>query len=280
MARLRAANPFDDARALKDWSQTDEDGLLDSLLAEADRSDELVLSPPDLPPSKKAVSLRRFKRPAVVVLIGVAAGATVLGVSLGTPSTPNVLAAWSATTTSSPATQLAAAHAGCQRTWTSTLKLIPPARASGYSGTLPPLVLTDSRGPFEMLVYAGTSGESVCLWKFGLIGISGSNGAMLPATNTQSIGVPGVGFASDRGSPYTYAFGTAGSGVKAITLVLTNGTRVDATVQHGLYGAWWPSKTDVASAQVSAAAGTFHQQFGDIGPDNNGPPENPPSPLG
>jgi hypothetical protein len=69
-------------------------------------------------------------------------------------------------------------------------------------------------------------------------------------------------------SSLTYAHGHVGSDVTAVSLNLTDGTRVEATLQDGLYAAWWPSETDVSSADVTTSAGVFHQQFGDVGPNN------------
>ena len=66
------------------------------------------------------------------------------------------------------------------------------------------------------------------------------------------------------------AYGYVGPQVSAVTLHLTDGTNVDATVQNGLYAAWWPVRTDVASADVTTSVGVFHQDFGDDGPNNAG----------
>jgi hypothetical protein len=183
-----------------------------------------------------------------------------------------------ATTTSPSAAQLAAADASCQQAWTMK-SVLPPAEARSLPATLSPLVLTDSRGSFEMLVYAGSSGGQVCLWNHGFISISGGSGGSgesgegvgsvgtLPPAGPDAIGVPGVGF--DGGNQlFTYAYGQAGSQVTAVTLVLTDGTRVETTLQNGLYAAWWPSKTDVSSADVTTAQGTVHQPIGDVGPNS------------
>ena len=66
----------------------------------------------------------------------------------------------------------------------------------------------------------------------------------------------------------TYAYGRVGTDITAVSLNLTDGTRVEATLQNGLYAAWWPSETDVSSAEVTTSAGVIHQQLGDIGPNN------------
>lgn len=118
-----------------------------------------------------------------------------------------------------------------------------------------------------MLVYAGPSGEQVCLWKQGIIGFSGSNGETLAPATPDSIGAPGVPYIGGK-HPSTYAYGRAGAQVTAVTLILDNRTRVDATLQNGFYGAWWPSRTDVHSAVVTTTQGMFRPVFGSIGPND------------
>jgi hypothetical protein len=194
----------------------------------------------------------------------------VLSVYLSSSSTPNAFAAWTATTTIPTAAQLTAADASCHHSYSTGIHLLPAAVAGSLPSSLSPLVLTDSRGPFEMLVYSGSEGEYVCLWDSGVIGVGGGNGDTLPPPTSHSIGVPGVGFSRTNGgsSSLTYAYGHVGTDVTAVSLNLTDGTHVQATLQNGLYAAWWPSETDVSSAEVTTSAGVFHQQLGDIGPNN------------
>jgi hypothetical protein len=280
MARLAAADPFAESRFLKDWSKADDDALLESLRAQTDRPE---LEQP-LPLESLSERQSRLKRPVVLALIAVAAGAVAFGLLFGTSSAPSAFAQWSPTTTSVPATQLAAAQSDCQHVWSRSVHLIPPAVGippaigSGLSGSIPPLVLTDSRGPFELLFFAGSSGESVCLWRDRVIGDSITNGLTgLPPSSNQSIGIPGVGFSSVRGAPYTYAIGRAGPGVTGVALELAGGTSVETALQNGFYGAWWPTKSDVESAQVTTTTGTSRENLGDVGPNNNGPPYQPSS---
>ena len=54
-------------------------------------------------------------------------------------------------------------------------------------------------------------------------------------------------------------YGLAGPDVESVKILLANGTAVTATVQHGLWGAWWPAEKGTASGtrlQVSAAGQT------------------------
>lgn len=273
MARLTAADPFAASRALEQWSKAEEDALLESLRTQMDGPEP----GPSLPSASlldpTRTRLSRLKRPIALALVAVAAGALAFGILVGTSSSTRAFAQWSPITTSAPPAQLATAFAGCEASWSRSIHLFPPI-SSGSSGSLPPLLLTDSRGPFELLLYGGSGGEFVCLWNDGFIGGSGSTDGigLLPPASNQAVGVPGVGFSSDRGAPYTYAIGRAGTGVTGVTLELADGTSVETTLQNGFYGAWWPTKTDVVSAQVSTANGISHQEFGDVGPNNIGPP--------
>jgi hypothetical protein len=58
-----------------------------------------------------------------------------------------------------------------------------------------------------------------------------------------------------------YVIGEAGSSVLSVSLNLSDGTSVVATVQNGTYAAWWPSNASVVSASVTTAQGTNTQTF-------------------
>jgi hypothetical protein len=62
-----------------------------------------------------------------------------------------------------------------------------------------------------------------------------------------------------KGSAYSFVEGRAGSGVTAATLVLDDGTRVQATLQNGWFVAWWPGDHSARSALVTTSAGTTTQ---------------------
>jgi hypothetical protein len=265
MARLEAANPFRGADAPSKWTRADEDALLALLLADA-RNSSYESSTHALGSSYSAAGnrIRRLKRPVLAAAAAVVVGAVGLAVFLSSGTT-GAFAAWTATTTIPPASQLATADSSCRDFYASSLKVLPEV---SVPPSLPPVVLTDSRGPFEMLIY-GTSASGICLWDSGVILAGDSNGATLPPANDQSIGVPGVGFVQNDGSPATYAYGHVGTQVTAVTLILENGVRVEATVQSGLYGAWWPSEAGVSSADVTTSGVVVHQDFGSIGPSSH-----------
>lgn len=50
--------------------------------------------------------------------------------------------------------------------------------------------------------------------------------------------------------------GAAGSGVRAVTFILADGDRVDATVEHGWYVAWWPGASKPGGATAVRVAVT------------------------
>jgi hypothetical protein len=262
MSSLEQANPLEGA--LSWWRPSEEDALLESILAENPEAPapdvSFVLSRPP----------RQLTRAALIGLGALVAGAATLAAVLAGSGSPNAFAAWTATTTTPPASQLAASTSSCQHQYGLTLGVLGHPEAATLPSSLPPLELTDSRGPFEMLVFSGPTGEGVCLWDSSkVLALTGSNGEMLPAASDDAIGVPGVGFDRVGGSSVlTYADGHAGAHVTGVTLDLTNGVRVEATVQNGFYAAWWPSQSDVAAAEVTSSEGPGHQEFGDIGPNN------------
>jgi hypothetical protein len=213
--------------------------------------------------------MRRLKRPALLAVAAVVVGAVALAVDLTGSGAPSAFAAWTATTTTPPASQLASADASCSRFYGPLIKKVSPP---DIPSSLPPLTLTDSRGPFELLLYSDPSWFFACFWGHGsAISLAWNGGPEAPAS-PHSIGVPQVPFDRNAdGSGYTMAYGYVGAQVKAVTLHLTDGTNVEATVQNGFYAAWWPVRTDVASAEVTTSAGVLHQDFGDDGPNNAGP---------
>lgn len=263
MSTLGQGNPFEGT--LSWWTPSDEDALLATVLADHDTQGYV---PSDNLANPASRQLRRMPV-ALIGLCVIAVGSVALAIVLIGSGTPNAFAAWTPTTTTPPASQLAKATSSCQAFFKVGVHLQAKQKVVPYSTSLPPLVLTDSRGPFELLIYAGPAGEGECLWDAsGVLSIVNSNGETLPAPSVNSIGVPGVGFDSDRGSGLTYAHGHAGARVTAVTLVLANGVHVEATIENGFYAAWWPSRTDVIATEVTTSEGTFHQGVGDIGPNN------------
>jgi hypothetical protein len=269
MQRLEAASPLATAPPLAKWTTEDEDVLLAQILAdqvapseESERRERRVAR------SGSRTRTDRITRPVLIAVTACAAGAAALGIALSTSGSPGAFAAWTARTTVPPAARLAAATSDCEALEKRAIDLVPNVSRGEAAISLGAWRLTDSRGPFEMLVYIGSSSDSVCLWDSGgVLSVTGGGGT-LPAPTDRSVGIPTIGFARHRGSPVTYAYGKVGSEASAVTLTLTDGKRVQATVQNGLYAAWWPAQTDVASATVKSSSGVSHRHFGSVGLDN------------
>ena len=63
------------------------------------------------------------------------------------------------------------------------------------------------------------------------------------------------------GQRYTFVQGQVATDANAVTLVLSNGSDVQATVKDGSLVAWWPGNANATSAQLTGAAGTTTQQL-------------------
>jgi hypothetical protein len=50
--------------------------------------------------------------------------------------------------------------------------------------------------------------------------------------------------------------GRVASGVTGVSINLSNGRRVTATVSHGWYLAWWPGKPHATTARIIRSTGT------------------------
>jgi hypothetical protein len=95
-------------------------------------------------------------------------------------------------------------------------------------------------------------------------------GASSTPPNPDTIANPSIDAARPE---VTFVIGDAGAAVSALTLDLTDGTNVGATVQNGYYAAWWPSDSTLASAQVTSPAGVTTVAFPDVPqPPGNGSP--------
>jgi hypothetical protein len=61
--------------------------------------------------------------------------------------------------------------------------------------------------------------------------------------------------------PLTVVDGQAPAGATAMTVVCSDGTNVEATVENGEFFAWWPGATNPTTAVVTAASGTTDLPF-------------------
>jgi hypothetical protein len=101
------------------------------------------------------------------------------------------------------------------------------------------------------------SGSDVNTAVKGGIGV----GASVIPSNPDTIDNPSIDAAKPE---VTFVIGDAGAAVSALTLDLSDGTNVGATVQNGYYAAWWPSDSTITSAQVTSPAGVNTVTFPDV----------------
>jgi hypothetical protein len=218
----------------------------------------------------------RDLRPPVaagVLTTAAAAAAVVALVDLG-PSTPAAFAGWSATPTHASQAQVAGAQGACAK----QLAQLPPLRDghATFRGTpVPSLVphysklsrttpvLTDTRGPFTFVVFDAGQAHASCISSPGFTTISLQSStqarASVPAGKIAPAFIEHTAQARDA---YTFVEGHAGAGVTAATLVLSDGSHVQTTLQNGWLVAWWPGAAQLTSAQVTTASGTTTQPLG------------------
>jgi hypothetical protein len=177
--------------------------------------------------------------------------------------------------------QLSIAESACA-TLAASLAGSPGSTASA---TLPPLSLSDVRGPYSLLVY-GTTDPVLCVLGNGFsslhengasIGMSSAaaspngnsvvhpwssqNVATIPSTSTYTPPAPGAvvvdinNTSDDNGTYFSVIEGSVGSQVSGATLLLSDGTSIVTTVENGLFAAWWPGPATVSSIQVTTTAG-------------------------
>lgn len=176
-----------------------------------------------------------------------AAGAATLVISLGAGTT-NAFAGWTPKPTQPAPGQLQAAQATCE------------SGRSPIAGL--PLKLADTRGPFTFSVYADSQSSAACIKgpSFTAVTTSMSSapvsvpGGQIVLSSGQGRG-PGGGPAPRAGNAYSFADGRTGAGVSGVTLVLDDGTTVQATVGNGWFVAWWPGDLVAKSAQLTTPAG-------------------------
>lgn len=185
---------------------------------------------------------RRIRRLPTIGLLGTTGTAAVIAlvVSLSSGAAP-AFAGWQAT----PSTATAAA---------------PGANSCGGPG-LGTLVLTDSRGPYTAAIYSQGSTSAADTSTICLSGDSIFTSSRSTSTAPVTVGAGQLLFAGgttrdSAGDQLTLADGRAGSDVSAVTLDLSDGTKVQATVSNGWYMAWWPGTTTATTADVTTPSGT------------------------
>lgn len=177
--------------------------------------------------------------------VAAAAGAAALIVSLSAGAS-NAFAGWTSTPTAPAPGQLAAAYADCQN-------------HSPIAGL--PLKVADTRGPFTFSIYADSRSSATCIKGPSFTSVSGSMSSAPVSVPAGRIGLSSARQTDRGGQAYSFAQGRTGAGVTAVTLVLDDGSRVQATVQSGWFVAWWPGAHQVKAADVATSSGTTTQTF-------------------
>jgi hypothetical protein len=151
-----------------------------------------------------------------------------------------------------------------------------PATSQQFTGLRP--VLTDSRGPYTLVVFASPTAAALCVSGPDLISIdgSGSDGSQFGFQAQQSttsaggpdmagitaLSVAGVHNASvatrvdsSNGQSFSVADGRLDADVTGVTLDLADGTKVRASTGSGWFVAWWPGTAKVDQVELTAASG-------------------------
>ena len=223
-------------------------------------------------------------RVALATSVGLAAtgGVVVAIVGLGA-RTSAAFAGWTATTTHPAAEQTATALERCTSQLAGT-RGAPGAQPSIPANVRQP-VLTDTRGPFTLMILSSEYASATCFNgpSFTIIGTNNTYGRVLKigstdgsgAGSSQSSGISVMRLEGYRkgpirpatqshletsgGQPYTFVQGQVVPGVTGVTLVRSDGSNVQATVAGGSFVAWWPGSAGATSAQITSSAGAVTQ---------------------
>jgi hypothetical protein len=227
---------------------------------------------------------RLSPRLTIGALGGAAATAgTVISVVVLGGATP-AFAGWTAAPTAATPAQASSTSSDCQ-TQLDGLQGLP---GSNTDQSWTPVV-TDSRGPYTVVIYQDGSAEATCFNGPGFTTISQSssvgNSMGASSSGSSSDGTPGVHggarMSISTGEPlsgpithvsamhldstangaYTLVEGALQSGVTAVTLDRTDGSDVQTTTDNGWFVAWWPGSAGVTSAQVTTASGSQTQNL-------------------
>jgi hypothetical protein len=187
-------------------------------------------------------------RPRVAIgataIAAAASGAAVLVISLGAG---NAFAGWTPKPSPPAPGQVQAAQASCE---------------SGHSPTAGlPLMLADTRGPFTFSIYGDNETSSTCIKGPSFTAVATSESSMPVSVPAGQILLSSAHPPSHANQPYSFADGRTGDGVSGVTLLLSDGTTVQATVGNGWFLAWWPGDQGVKSAQITTPGGMKTQTF-------------------
>lgn len=230
---------------------------------------------------------RSHRVPTGVALGALAVVAGTAGVILSIAGlgagTQRAFAGWTASPTLPVSGQTAAAEAACLARMPTSAKI---ERARARAGAVGPhlphrpfptvvaggwrVVLTDTRGPFTMVILETANGRGQASCFSGpssseetfVGGGFGGQPAPVPAGQVRATSFGGATTPSTRkGQFYMRVIGRTGSGVTGVVLVLGDGTHVEATNANRRFLAWWPGSRQAVAVEVTTASGTSMQRL-------------------
>jgi hypothetical protein len=98
-------------------------------------------------------------------------------------------------------------------------------------------VLTDTRGPFTFVILAGSDATATCVTGPQFVSVSGSGGPGATTVAADKLALMGSHFTTRDGHAFAIVEGHAGSDVSDATLVLSDGSRVKASLSNGWFAA-------------------------------------------
>lgn len=241
--------------------------------------------------------------------LAAATGAVVSVVILG--GAPPAFAGWSAdpSAATAPSTRASACEA----------QLTNGRIGGSAAGGRWTILDTDVRGPFTVMVFQNGESDATCFTgpSFTVVNAAdtadgsghasgsmstsvkasghgagtarastGASASMLNGTSTDGAApsIPGMTvshllLAAAGGGTYTLVDGQLASGVTAVNLVRTDGSRVRATSGNGWFVAWWPTASGVSSAEVHSTSGPSTEAFTTLATASPPSPGSPGSPV-
>jgi len=219
----------------------------------------------------RTIATRRLAVALAPLAVGaLAAVGAILAVGLG-GATTRALAGWAPSPNPPLSGQAGAAEAACRAYMPSSAALQharedatgagghPVEPALAVSPDMLPLAAVDTRGVYTLVLLASGGERATCLigpWPVSkpLFGSQGDGGSSATAPAPGTIGGLDYGFSRLAGEEAAMSVsGQAGPGVKAVTLLLRDGTQVAATVASSWFVAWWPGTDPAVQAVVTGA---------------------------
>ncbi len=201
----------------------------------------------------------RGKRARWAAVAAVALAASIAALVLGTNGAgpQSAFAGWRATPTRPARGQLQAAEAACRQLQRAPRRLA--ALTGGRLSWAAPTI-AEARGPFTLLFYLTRAGTLSCIagWPSGGVAAQGTRHPITPPRPAapDTISAVSGGSSSAHGEVWSQLQGQVGSGVSAVTLTLSDRSRVRASVSNGWFVAWWPGALDAQAAEITSARGT------------------------